>query len=58
LKTIKDHFAAILNEVHLMSLKGYVTQPDEFVAVNEIELAVYEARKVFERNGKIEKEKE
>jgi hypothetical protein len=34
----------------------HVTESDEFVAVNEIELAVHEARKVFERTKKIEDE--
>ncbi len=56
MKTIKEHFAAILNEVHLIGLDGYVDRPDEFAAISEIELAVYEARKVFERNGKISEE--
>ncbi len=58
MKTIKQHLANILNEVHLMSLNGYVDQPDEFNAMSEIEIAVYEARKVFERNGKIPREGE
>lgn len=49
--SVKEHLDNILNEVHL--LNHCTTEPDEFVAVHEIELAVHNATKVFERTKNI-----
>ena len=48
--------AAILKETGELQ-DEHADQPDEFIAVNDIELAVHEARKVFERTKRIEEVK-
>lgn len=63
--TIQEHFGNLLNETQ--ELSKHITEADEFVAVNDIrrviedsreniknlELKIYEARKVFERTKDI-----
>ncbi|MHC4790334.1 MAG: hypothetical protein ACYS8Y_02680 [Planctomycetota bacterium] len=51
ISSIKEHLDNIADELNKLS--QYTTGPDEFVAVNDIELAVYNARKVFERTKNI-----
>lgn len=57
MSSIKKHFDNILKETIALHRKKYVTEPDEFVAINDIEIAVHEARKVFERTKNIDKPK-
>ena len=64
MSSIKDHLDAILKETTEL-LNEHTTEADEFLAVDEIEqavnkfqLAVHEARKVFERTKRIEEVKE
>ena len=47
--TIKEILASIDLAIHRLNEGGYVTEADEFAAVKDIEIAVYEARKIFER---------
>ena len=62
MSTIKQHLENILNETTAL-LNEHTSSPDEFLAVDEIEqhvnrmqLAVHEARKVYERTKDIEAE--
>ena len=49
--TIKEILDSIDLAIH--QLNGQTTEADEFAAVKDIEIAVYEARKVFERTKDI-----
>lgn len=51
--TIKEILDSIDFAICQLNKQGYVTEPDEFSAVKDIEIAVYEARKVFERTKDI-----
>ncbi len=58
MKEITEHLDNILKETKALQQKKCMTEPDEFVAVSDIERAVQKARKVFERkdvfdNGKL-----
>lgn len=57
MSNIKKHFDNILKETITLHREKYITGPDEFVAINDIEIAVHEARKVFERTKNIDKAK-
>lgn len=52
MSSIKKHLEKMLDETTRLNLDGHVTEPDEFVAVNEIERAIHNARIVFERMKK------
>lgn len=54
MSSIKEHLENMEFEIHRINQDGHVIEPDEFVAVNDIGLAVHEARKVFERTKSIE----
>ena len=54
MSSIKEHLENMEFEIHRMNQDGQVTEPDEFVAMTDIEMAVNEARKVFERTKKID----
>ena len=53
MSSIKEHLDKILGETNELSVDGHTTEPDEFTAVKDIEIAVCEARKVFERTKNI-----
>ena len=55
--TIKEILASIDLAIAQLNEGGYVTEADEFAAVKDIEIAVYEARKVFERTKNIADER-
>ncbi len=55
MSSIKSLLNAILDITAKLSAE-HVNQADEFTAVKEVELAVHEARKVFERTKKIEEQ--
>jgi len=57
MSSIKEHLDNILKETIALHREKYITGPDEFVAINDIEIAVHEARKVFERTKNIDKPK-
>lgn len=40
-------------EIFKLNQNGHVTEPDEFVAMTDVEAAVNQARKVFERTKNI-----
>ncbi len=50
-QTIRDIIHDLLDDVHVLSTQS--TEPDEFVAVNDIEIAIHEAEKTFERTKNI-----
>ena len=56
MSTIKKHLDKMLNETKKLNSEKHVTEADEFTAVNDIELTIHEARKVFERTKNIEKQ--
>jgi len=51
-KTIKKLLEKLSLTAHELSLQA--TEADEFVVVNDIEIAIHEAEKVFERIKEIE----
>lgn len=51
--TIKGILDNIDLAIEQLNRSGCVTEPDEFAAVKDIEIAIYEARKVFERTKDI-----
>jgi hypothetical protein len=53
---IREHLDVMLHEIKKLNGENHVTEADEFVAVNDVELAIYEARKTFERTKKIDEE--
>ena len=55
--TIEETLDSIDLAISQLNQNGYVTEADEFAAVKDIEIAVYEARKVFERTKDIAKSK-
>lgn len=55
MSNIKSLLNAMLDITRKLAAE-HVNQSDEFVAINEIELAVHEARIVFERTKKIDEE--
>ena len=52
MSSIKEHLENMEFQIHRMNQDGHVTEPDEFVIVTGIEIAINEARKVFERTKK------
>lgn len=54
MKTIRKLLDKLSLTAHELSLQA--TEADEFVVVNEIEIAVHEAEKVFERTKNINNE--
>ena len=56
MSTISDHLFDIQETLDIMNRQGLVTEPDEFVAVKDIEIAVNRAKKVFERTKQKEKQ--
>lgn len=62
MSTIKEHLEKILKETSVL-LNEHTTSPDEFLAaaeieqaVNKMQLACHEARKVYERTKDIGKD--
>jgi len=53
MSSIKKHLRNIEVEVFKLNQNGHVTEPDEFVAMTDVEAAVNQARKVFERTKDI-----
>ena len=56
MSTISDHLINIQETLDIMNSQGLVTEPDEFVAVKDIEIAVNRAKKVFERTKQKDKQ--
>lgn len=61
MNTIKNHLDNLLDETRQLS--SHITEANEFVvvddirqAINNLEMAIHEARKVFERTKNIESE--
>lgn len=50
--TIQEHIDAILQHTHELA-EEHIESPDEFLAVNEVELQVGAARRIFERYGRL-----
>ncbi len=46
----------MLEEIKKLNDEKHVTEADEFVAINDVELAIHEARKTFERTKKIDED--
>ena len=57
MSSIKEHLENMEVQIHRINQDGHVTEPDEFVIVTGIEIAINEARKVFERTKNVEKAK-
>jgi len=55
MSSIKEHLENMEFQIHRMNQDGHVTEPDEFVIVADIEIAINEARKAFERTKNIAK---
>lgn len=55
MRTIKDCLDEMSKTV-TEELSAHTTEPDEYTAVKDIELAIHEARKVFERTKNIDNE--
>ncbi len=55
MSTISDHLINIQETLDIMNRQGLVNEPDEFVVVKDIEIAVNRAKKVFERTKQKEK---
>jgi len=55
MSSIKEHLENMEFQIHRINQDGHVTEPDEFVVVTGIEMAINEARKVFERTKNIAK---
>ncbi len=55
MSSIKEHLENMEFQIHRINQDGHVTEPDEFVVVTDIEIAINEARKVFERTQNIAK---
>ncbi len=53
--TIKEHLETMLDQIGRLHLDNHVTEGDEATAVNKLELAVHEARQVFERRKDLDK---
>ena len=53
--TIRGHLNRILDEIN--ALQQVVSQADEFTVLEDLKLAVYATRKVFERTKEINNEK-
>jgi len=51
MKTIRKLLDKLSLTAHELSLRA--TEPDEFVVVNDLEIAIHEAEKVFERTKNI-----
>jgi len=53
MSSIKKHLRNIEVEIFKLNQNGHVTEPDEFVAMSDVEAAVNRASKVFERTKNI-----
>lgn len=53
MSSIKKHLRNIEVEIFKLIQNGHVTEPDEFVAMSDVEATVNQARKVFERTKNI-----
>jgi hypothetical protein len=55
MSSIKEHLENMEVQIHGINQDGHVTEPDEFVVVTDIEIAINDAHKVFERTKNIAK---
>lgn len=46
-----EHIDVLLNECHRVQAEGHCRQPDEYVAINKIEIAIHELRQAFENDA-------
>jgi len=52
MSTIAEHLAEIERQIHQLNIEGHVTEADEFIVISDLEIAIHEVRKVFERMKK------
>ena len=43
-----EHIKVIMDELQDLQTDGHITEPDEFVAINDVEVAVHALRRSFE----------
>jgi len=56
MSSIKEHIDVLFEELHKIQADGHITEPNEFVAFNDIDLAVNDLRKALEQTKDLEKE--
>jgi len=56
MSSIKEHIDVLFTELHKIQLDGHITESNEFVAFNDIELAVNELRKACEQTKDLDRE--
>jgi len=56
MSTIKEHIDKLFDELNKIQVDGHITQADEFLAFNEIDLSVNKLRKTCEQTKDIERQ--
>jgi len=54
--TPHKHVQRILDEIRLMHDEKHISESNELIAANDIELAVFQLQKAFEYSNKLDKE--
>ncbi len=55
MSTPREHINNIMDEIRELN-SDHIKQANDFVMVNDLELAVHEVRKTFEQNGSLDEE--
>ena len=56
MSSIRKHLSNIQDELDALTIDGHRSRADEYAASKEVEFAVHELRKVFERTQDIDDE--